>query len=1091
MKHLRSNNQSGWGVFLLTFVPLAAASALVLLWAYQLEYSTKKRAIEQEERRVVEVESEQIERDFESIYGDLMFLANQNELLDRFAEESGEGDRWEVLHQEYKLLSGYRGIYDQIRFLDREGQERSRVDLEAGVPTVIPEGELQNKGDRYYFEESIVLPQGRIYISPLDLNVENGEVERPLKPMLRFATPVFDRQGRKQGILILNYLAANIISKIDSNHTFGLGELLLLTEDGVYLKGFESREEGKFAILDETDDSFTQEFDGAWEAISSQKYGQIETESGLFSFATVEPLEEILANTESSGEVVYEWKLISYLSPSELSFLLPQLETWAVMYVAFLVPVGVGYWWLLQSRIRQRSAESEREKLIALAENSTDFIAISNLDRKLLYLNRAGQKMVGIDNLKDVRGTEFLELIPEDDRAALEESILPSVWQHENWKGERQLRNLQTGETIPVECNIFALEDLQTGTTMGVGTVARDIRDRKAAELQLRNTLADLRAIINNLADGLLVTDIQGNITRYNPTLLEILGWEKDIAGSDCRSLSHPEIAQLIEQTRLQPERAFTTEVELTGQRIGQALGTAICPHVNGKSTSEYFGTAISIRDVTAEKAVDRMKTDFISTVSHELRTPLTSVLGFAKLIDNKLKKSLFPLLPEDDRKVTKAVKQVAENLGIVISEGQRLTALINDVLDIAKMEAGKIEWDMESLSVVEIVERAIAAVSSLLEESRIELVREIADDLPEAIGDRDRLIQVVINLLSNAIKFTDKGKITCRVQLQENAVEIAIADTGMGIAAEDLGKVFDQFKQVGDTLTDKPKGTGLGLPICKQIIEHHGGQIWAESELGKGSTFAFTLPRDRTQVAAAPPLNVEYLVEQLKARVETTPGQKNIDRQPTILVVDDDTHIRQLLRQQIEGEGYQVREADDGMEAIQQAKNNRPDLILMDVMMPKINGFDAAAVLKNDPNTATIPIIMLSIVEDKERGLRLGIDRYFTKPINSEELLPEIDSLLTRGSSNKKVLVFDRDLPALKNLSRVLQSQGYTVVEASSGSECVEKAIASKPDTIIVDYLLSQQHDLVKMLRFEKGLENICFLFSDDRQLKTLVTDE
>jgi len=645
-----------------------------------------------------------------------------------------------------------------------------------------------------------------------------------------------------------------------------------------------------------------------------------------------------------------------------------------------------------------------------------------------------------------------------------------------------------------LQASNVALQSSQSQLQTLNQTLEDRVRER-TAELQragqeIKAANADLNAIITNLADGLLAIDVDGKITRCNPALKKMFQIEDgNLVGLTAGNLDNTQLKELLAQIQANPEEIAIAEVEMSGDLVGQAVATPVFANTDDRS-DDRLGSVILVRDITVEKAVDRMKTDFISTVSHELRTPLTSVLGFAKLIDKKLKKGVFPLLPEDDRKAQKAVKQVEDNLGIVISEGQRLTALINDVLDIAKMEAGKIEWDMESLAIVEIIDRAIAAVSSLLTENDLEFVRDIEDNLPEVVGDRDRLMQVVINLLSNAIKFTREGTISCRARSRNNAIEIAIIDTGMGIAAEDLDKVFEQFKQVGDTLTDKPKGTGLGLPICKQIVEHHGGQIWVESELGKGSTFAFALPLMATQLETNQSLNVDYLVKQLKARVEATSGATESHEKQTILVVDDDTNIRQLLRLQLEGQGYKVLEAGDGMEAIQQAKNRSPNLVLMDVMMPKINGFDAAAVLKNDPNTTNIPIIMLSIVEDKERGLRLGIDRYFTKPIDSEDLLLEIESLLARGSSNKKVLVVDPDISALKNLSAVLQSQGYTVVEASSGPECVEKAVSSQPDMIIVDYLLSQQHDLVKMLRFEKGLENICFLFSDDRPARKSIAD-
>ena len=261
------------------------------------------------------------------------------------------------------------------------------------------------------------------------------------------------------------------------------------------------------------------------------------------------------------------------------------------------------------------------------------------------------------------------------------------------------------------------------------------------------------------------------------------------------------------------------------------------------------LSTEIDIRKKAEEAAeeANRIKSNFLSTVSHELRTPLTSVLGFAKIIRKKLDESVLPSLKFEDKKAAKSLGQIRDVTEIIVTEGERLTALIDDVLDLAKMEAGKITWNVQQISIDEIIDRATAAVSSLLEQKNLELIKEVEDGLPEISGDRDRLIQVVINLLSNAWKFTTEGSITITARLADrnadhHLLKIGITDTGIGISPEDQGKVFEKFRQVGDTLTDKPKGTGLGLPICREIVEFHGGSIWVESEQGKGSSFFFTI---------------------------------------------------------------------------------------------------------------------------------------------------------------------------------------------------------------------------------------------------------
>ncbi len=616
--------------------------------------------------------------------------------------------------------------------------------------------------------------------------------------------------------------------------------------------------------------------------------------------------------------------------------------------------------------------------------------------------------------------------------------------------------------------------------------------DLSGAFGQLEWTLNHLRAIIDNLVDGLLVTNTDNKITLVNPALLEIFELkDTSLIGKTCEEVFSPDVIQLIEQTKLAPDDIFEAEIKLVNDGVGKAAATAIVrkTYEAGNAVEiddTAFGSVLLVRDITVEKEVDRMKTDFISTVSHELRTPLTSVLGFAKLSKKKLDENIFPAVQIEDKKTERAIKQVNNNLKIIVAEGERLTSLINDVLDIAKMEAGKVEWNIQSISMREVINRAAAATTSLFEQAEIELHLDIEPDLPEVSGDYDRLVQVMINLISNGVKFTDEGGVTCVAKWQNAQVEVRVIDTGIGINEEDQPKVFERFKQVGDTLTDKPQGTGLGLPICKQIIEFHGGRIWVESEFGKGSTFGFTLPANesRNKMAEAwdRSMDIGTLVKQLEAH-GITPQPSAATGQQTILVVDDEPHIRELLRQELEAKGYAVQEAKDGVEAIAQAKNIRPDLITLDVMMPEIGGFDVAAVIKNDPLTESIPIIMLSIVQDKARGFRLGVDRYLKKPIDSESLLKEIDLLLAQGNAKKKVLVVDEDAEALRAMLEVLHSQGYNVTGASNPQDLLEKAKTTQPDMIILNASRLEHHqEIIKAVRFEKALENVLLFFFEDQ---------
>jgi signal transduction histidine kinase len=509
--------------------------------------------------------------------------------------------------------------------------------------------------------------------------------------------------------------------------------------------------------------------------------------------------------------------------------------------------------------------------------------------------------------------------------------------------------------------------------------------------------------------------------------------------------------------------------------KANELLKAEIAERVKAQEALQQAKEAAEVANLT--------KSDFLSMVSHELRTPLTSVIGFAKIIKKKLDSTIFPEIPTEDKKIPKAVKQVGDNIDIIVSEGERLTALINDVLDLAKLEAGKIEWKSQPISVAQIIEQATAATSALFEAKRLQIVKEIEDDLPEIVGDHDRLVQVLINLISNAIKFTEKGSVICRVRRTDNAIALSIIDSGIGIAETDQPQVFEQFRQIGNTLTDRPKGTGLGLPICKQIVEHHGGKIWVESELGKGSNFSFTLPIGTGTTVEFNKIDLDMAVRQRKEPVVAVPPSQT-EQSNTILVVDDEAPIRQLLREQLEAEGYIVKEAKDGMDAITQVRKKSPDLIILDVIMPKISGFDVAAILKNNPETREIPIIILSVVGEEERGYRLGADKYLAKPIDTETLLKEIEVLISQGTSTKKVLVVDENVSAVKALADVLQAQGYSVVEAFTSDEVLSKLSSVKPDMIITTSLVLEHPDLVKTWRFEKELDNVFFILVNEEKL-------
>jgi PAS domain S-box-containing protein len=590
---------------------------------------------------------------------------------------------------------------------------------------------------------------------------------------------------------------------------------------------------------------------------------------------------------------------------------------------------------------------------------------------------------------------------------------------------------------------------------------------RQNAE-QYEHTMHHLSAVVNCMGDGLLVIDGDGIITHANRSFTELFNFDESIIGRSCRELPSEDLKTLIERT-LQHSESFpvSSQISLPGKRTANAIAALL----DTRASDGHDGAVFTFRDITRELEISRMKTDFIANVSHELRTPLTSVLGFAKLIRKQFSQNILPALNEPDDKTRKAATRIAENLEIIILEGERLTNLINDVLDLTKIEAGKVEWHEETVVPADLIRRAIAASSSLFEQKSLHLITEIQDDLPVLHGDPDRLMQVIINLLSNAAKFTRRGEVVCGAKIVDRGLAIYVRDSGIGISPADQLQLFERFRQVGDTLTDKPKGTGLGLAICKQIVKHHGGTISVQSAPDAGSTFTIVLPLSETPLL--------HEAEVVRLRDYILPVDTGSTADYTVLVVDDEANIRDLLRQELEAAGYCVREAVDGFDAINQARSNPPDLIVMDVMMPGISGFDAVAVLRGAPETSSIPLIILSIIDDKQRGKQLGVDGYLTKPVHIEELIGSIDNLLKQRETHKKLIVVDSDETAISTLRDVLLARGYVIDGSSAKITSLQQAREHGPHTVIVTGQRSLSGKVVSSLQMTRNQERVLLLIT------------
>ncbi|PYU23081.1 MAG: hypothetical protein DMG30_12790 [Acidobacteria bacterium] len=443
----------------------------------------------------------------------------------------------------------------------------------------------------------------------------------------------------------------------------------------------------------------------------------------------------------------------------------------------------------------------------------------------------------------------------------------------------------------------------------------------------------------------------------------------------------------------------------------------------------------LEVQNREVERA-NQLKSQFLASMSHELRTPLNAILGFSELLSREL-----PITS------TEKYKRWLEH---ILQGGKHLLQLVNDVLDLSKIEAGHIELTLENFAVEAAIPEVLSNIRQLAMTKRIQVGVQSEPGV-RVYADRIRFKQILYNLLSNAVKFTPGGgNVKLHVTRDDHFAHISVTDTGIGIRLEDQRVVFDEFRQVGKTTRGVTEGTGLGLAITKRLVERQSGTIAVSSELGKGSKFTFTLPLSQEATESQPSTSATGAVSERK--------------RPLVLVVDDETPSRELLVSYLDPEGYETATASSGAEALVKALELFPDAITLNMLMPGKNGWEILHRLKTTPATAAIPIVIVSIVDDKGRGFALGASEYLVKPVKKEVLLAALKKHL--GNSGPfKILVVDDEDTGLLLASQVLEAAGYVPLLAHSGGEGLDLLTKNAVDAMVLDLMMPEM-DGFEMLR-------------------------
>ncbi len=547
--------------------------------------------------------------------------------------------------------------------------------------------------------------------------------------------------------------------------------------------------------------------------------------------------------------------------------------------------------------------------------------------------------------------------------------------------------------------------------------------------------------LVRNSPVAIVVLDLEHRVLSCNPAFEKLYGYSQgDVAGRNLDDLiTTPETRQeAVSYTLQASEERLVQGIGRRRRKDGSMVDVEVLavPVVVGGERVGMMGLYHDITELLqarrASEEANTAKSRFLANMSHELRTPLNAIIGYSEMLEEEA----------GERGHTDYVPDLQK----IRAAGRHLLALINDVLDLSKIEAGKMELHLETFEILPAIEAVAATVAPLIEKNGNTLRLELADGLGAMRADVTRVRQVLFNLLSNASKFTERGRITLRAAAERGPAGatlcFTVQDTGIGMTPEQLGRLFQAFSQAETSTSSKYGGTGLGLAISKMFCEMMGGDIAAASTPGMGTTFTVRLPREVREPGES-------------AAGAAVPAVAPGDSAGTVLVIDDDPVVRQLLARMLGKEGFRVREAAGGEAGLALARAERPDVITLDVLMPGLDGWGVLAALKSDPALASIPVVMLSIMDERNLGFALGAAEYLTKPIERAQLSAVLARY--RRAPGSGVLVVEDDAATRAVLRRALEKEGWRVTEAENGRVGLERMAAEQPALVLLDLMMPE----------------------------------
>ena len=697
---------------------------------------------------------------------------------------------------------------------------------------------------------------------------------------------------------------------------------------------------------------------------------------------------------------------------------------------------------------------SERERFFTL---SLDMLCIANFEGYFLDLNPAWERTLGF-TIEELKARPFIDFVHPDDRestTAEAEKIMATgrdVVSFENRYlcKDGEYRWILWSSTLSLEKRLYY-------------AVGRDITRRKQAEDALEQEQSLLKTFMDNTPDHIYFKDKESRFIRINKAqtnLFRLSDAQEAIGKTDAEFFTeeHAQQAYKDEQKVIRSGKPMAAKEEKETWTSGEETWVSTTKAPLFDKSGQIMGTFGISRDITermraqaelqaakeAAEYADRAKSDFLANMSHELRTPLNAIIGFAEILRDEI---IGPIRPEQRELVVD-----------IHTSGRHLLNMINDILDLSKIEAGTMDLDFETFSIVDAMEEVNTIVNALASKKQIQLTQEFNQDIT-VTADKTKFKQILYNLLANGVKFTNEdGRVTTKFEISDNSLLIQVIDNGVGISPEDQEMLFQAFTQVDTSKARAHEGTGLGLALTRRLVELHGGEIWVESTVGEGSTFSFTLPMQRHVTSSPAPM---------PANLPSSTDNR------TILVAEDNEQAAHLLGIYLMEAGYRVEYATDGEAAIAKAAEIKPFAITLDIMLPKKDGWQVLKALKANPDLQSIPVIIVSITEERQLGFGLGAVDHLVKPIDKTALLASLRSLhLPERNGSVRILIIDDDPQAIRLLSTALESEGYDVLKAYGGQEGIDLAVAEAPALIILDLAMPEVDgfQVVKRLAEDPG---------------------